>query len=206
MGTRRGPSSRSTLSTRADRCSCLAGTAREPAPRQFRAPPGRWGPPLAGRQRAQRRARREPTRQRLQRLRGRAGSAVALSLGTRSGHQSTVTAIGVEEPRSIRLATAGEALRSVSDAHLCAGADSLGIRGQPRSAQREDALSRPCMARAVPRVCPAPRSQQGMAERAIACVGKALVQRWRRRTTPRSPKRSSIRRPRKEERDSPRHG
>jgi hypothetical protein len=40
-----------------------------------------------------------------------------------------VTAPGVEQPRSIRLATGSKDLHSVSDAHLFAGADSLGMRG-----------------------------------------------------------------------------
>ena len=52
-----------------------------------------------------------------------------LPVTEQSGHEGAATAIGVEQPRSPRLTTVGEDLHSVSDAHLSAGADSLGMRG-----------------------------------------------------------------------------
>ena len=59
----------------------------------------------------------------------RAAVSSTLPLFVRTSSRSGVAASGVEEPHSVRLATADEDLHSVSDAHLFAGADSLATRG-----------------------------------------------------------------------------
>jgi hypothetical protein len=58
------------------------------------------------------------------------GSPAQTAPFLRTGSGADVAAIGVEQPRSIRFATAGENLHLVSDAHLSAGVDSLGMRGK----------------------------------------------------------------------------
>ena len=61
-----------------------------------------------------------------------------------SGNRAVVTALGVEQPRSIRFATVGEDLHSVSDAHLYAGADSLGMRVWRGAVRAPTATTEPC--------------------------------------------------------------
>ena len=63
-----------------------------------------------------------------------APAARALPFSIERSRAAGVTPAGVEEPRSVRLAMAREDLQSVSGAHLCADADSLGMRGKQASA------------------------------------------------------------------------